>query len=207
MAKCYNLAVNIYYQPHANHTKEMGFVEHLVETFPQARIIPHNFPIDANYLNCFVQKDELIAKLQADNLLPNQRRQNCLHFLADCPPQIKIATNPNFVSFDVVIELDEQIYYWEFHEQQHRNLAVGRLSPVYNAENNDVIHVPRYLQRLIRDVWRAKYFRPYSIVWFDWFAQNQHEYKPKLQEGLHEFYLPDQFSFRDFLYGNNEGED
>ena len=28
-------------------------------------------------------------------------------------------------------------------------------------------------------------------------------YEPKLQEDFHEFHLPDQFSFRNFLYGNN----
>ena len=189
----------IYYQPHKRRIREAAFVQHLVQTFQQAQIVHGRFNIDPKYLDCFVQKEEIVAKLEVDNLLPNQRRQNCLELLANCPSQIKIALNPNRISFDVVVERDKQIYYWEFHEEQHRNLGVNRLQQIYNAADNEIILVPRYLQRFIRDIWRVKCFRPYTIVWYDWFAQYQHEYQPELREGFHEFHLPNDFSFRNFL--------
>lgn len=191
--------LNIYYQPHANHAQETLFIEWLLQNFPDAQIVNDRFHFNPNHLDCFLQTREIIEKLEADNLLPNQRRLNCLDWLGNCPPQIKIALNPNRISFDVVIEQDKQIYFWEFHETQHRNLAVNSEAPIYNAIDDGIILVPRYLQRLLRDIWRVKCFPNYTIIWFDWFAQYQHEYQPELQTGFHEFHLPNLFSFRNFL--------
>lgn len=193
---------NIYYQPHKKRLLEAAFFQHLVRSFPKAQVINNKFSIDPEYLNCFIQRNEIIAKLERDTLLPRQRRLKCLELLKKCPPQIKVTSNINRISFDIVIEQNQQIYYWEFQESQHRNLKNKKLkkSPlIYNAIDNNGIEVPRYLQRLIRDVWRASCFPSYTIVWYDWFERNQHTYKPELKTHFDEMCLPGKFSFRAFL--------
>jgi hypothetical protein len=190
--------LTIYYKPHSKRVREAVFVEHLKMAFPQARLVLDNFRISPTYLDRFVQTSDILAALEADNLLPKQPRQHCLDLLATCPSQIKIARDPGRILFDVVVEQDDQIYYWEFHEEQHWKLTVTRIQTIYDAGNNAPIPVPRYLQRLIRDIWRVMYFHPYTIVWHDWFARHQREYRPELREGFHELYLPGTFSFSTF---------
>jgi hypothetical protein len=57
------------------------------------------------------------------------------------PPNIKVALNSKDTSFDAVITTDENIFYWEFHKNQHHNLTVSRNTRIYNAENNQSIVV------------------------------------------------------------------
>ena len=192
--------MNIFHSPRANCVGESLFVCFLRKHFPNANYVEESYPIQVEYLENSVSAQSLIAALEQDHYLPNAAKETCLEILTNnCPPNIKIALNPNRISFDVVITLDKETFYWEFHEKQHRNLADPRNKQIYNAENDEVIIVPRYLQRLIRDVWRFQNFRPYTIVWQDWFVANCYTYKPQLQAGVHEFYLPDEFSFSEFI--------
>lgn len=148
----------------------------------------------------FVDKNSLITALVKENYLPFNAKDSCLEILTanHFPERIKIALNSKDISFDIVITSDEGTFYWEFHEKQHRALSDSRLKRIYNAENNEVISVPRYFQRLVRDVWRFQNFDPYTIVWQDWFIENCYTYKPQLQSDLYEYSLQNCFSFSEF---------
>ena len=187
----------IYYKSHKSRGREAAFFNFLHAQFPKATIVNENFPIAAHYLDYFVDTNRLIASLQADQLLPKQKRQRCIELLKACPAHLRIASSPSQISFDIVIEHNEKLYYWEFHEEQHRRLTVDRMQKVF-APDGTAYEIPRYLQRLIRDVWRVQYFRPYTIVWSDWFIHNQTSYKPHLGEGFQEFYKDGKFSFQAF---------
>lgn len=187
----------IYYKSHKSRGREAAFFNFLYAQFPQAIVINKNFPIAPHYLDYFVDTNQLVASIQADQLLPKQKRQQCLEFLKTCPSLLRVASKPSQISFDIVIEQGDKLYYWEFHEEQHRRLTVDRIKKVF-APDGTAHEIPRYLQRLIRDVWRVQHFQSYTIIWSDWFAYNQMSYKPQLEEGFHEYYREGKFSFQAF---------
>lgn len=86
-------------------------------------------------------------------------------------------------------------FYLEFHEEQHVKLTDDRPKEVYDASGKGY-RVPRFVQRLIRDVWRIQEFPNYTIVWHDWFAKNRGMHVLWLADGFHEYHLQDAFSFQ-----------
>jgi hypothetical protein len=193
--------MNIYHSPHARRVAENAFVTTIVHAVPDAAYIQRNFPIRLEYLEKPVLTKVLLTALENDRLLPNAKRQRCLEILEKCPPRLKVAHLPHRVSFDLVIETDDGVFYWEFHEPQHRRLTVNRDAVVYNFETGEAIVVPRFFQRLVRDVWRFQNFESITVVWKDWFEANQATFKPRLKPGMNEYSLDGQFSFREFLNG------
>ena len=193
--------MDIHHKPNRNYIGETFFVYFLRQHFPQANYIKESYQIDKKYLDNFVDKNLLIKALEKNQYLTQAAKKKCLDKLRDdaCPTNIKVALNPASVSFDVVITSDDEIYYWEFHEDQHRKLSVTDYYYIYNAENDQPYSVPRYVQRLVRDVWRLQNFFPYTIIWKDWFLVNYDEYEPKLQLSFNEKVLKNKFSFESFL--------
>jgi hypothetical protein len=192
--------MDIYHQRRANCIGQSIFVNWLRYHFREANYIEEAFPIKAIYLNNPVNKHALNLALIEDRFLPGDRKQHCSEVLInECLDNIKVATTSKRISCDVVIKCDEEIFYWEFHEKQHRELTDNRHKKIYNAEDKKAIDVPRCLQRLIRDVWRVQTLGNYTIVWQDWFITNCFEFSPSLQTGFHEFSLPNKFSFSNFL--------
>lgn len=189
----------IYHSPRLNCVGETLFACFLRKYFPQATYVSKSYRINEAYLNNCVETQLVIAALERDIYLPIAAKNRCLKHLNECPARLKVASNPNRISFDIVIVSEKRTFYWEFQEDQHFRLTVGRDSKVYNAENNEEIIVPRYCQRLVRDVWRTQNFDSLTIVWQDWFVANCSEYRPKLQLGLHEFSVANKFSFKHFL--------
>lgn len=186
----------IFWTPHKSRHREREFVEFLA---PRLRgdLVNQHFEIDPRSLDCHLDARELIACLEADRCLPAVKRQQCIGALRKLPAWIRVAREPSRISFDVVVERRGHVYYWEFHEEQHRTLAVDRLEPVYGPEGKE-FRVPRYLQRLIRDIWRAKTFPDFTIVWSDWFETQRKSYDPSIAYGFREYHLPDKFSFGAF---------
>ena len=195
----YKAMLTIYYKPHRKRIREAAFCNALVTQFPDAVLRNENYPIPFAYLEKLVDTHQLIAWLETETLLPNTRRQQCVQILKGYPEQLKVALQVSRISFDIVVVADQQAYYWEFHEEQHRRLKVARMSKVF-APDGTAIEVPRYLQRLIRDVWRTLYFRPYTIVWSDWFAAHAATYRVALGDSFQEFYTAGRFSFREFCH-------
>ena len=190
--------LTIYHKPHSARQSEASFVHALQRQFPNASYRAENYPIAERYLHRYVQTQSLLTALEHDQRLPTKQRDHCCAILVACPPHIQIAYDPGRISFDVVMTSERETYYWEYHEDQHRGLTVTRPQQIYDAATGAAITVPRYVQRFVRDIWRLQYFRPYTMVWKDWFETHQTAYQPQLQPGLHEYVLPQKFSFLTF---------
>jgi len=155
--------MNIYYRPHKSHKAESVFFEKFRQQFPEANFPKECFRVDEHYLSNFVHKPSLLKALAKDKHFPAIKRENCRQLLTECrATYLQVTPNPQYISFDVVMTDNGKTYYWEFHENQHRRLTVNRESNVYNAETGAAITVPRYIQRLVRDIWRIQHFRPYT---------------------------------------------
>ena len=187
--------ITIYHRPDRAAQSEAAFVQAVQQHFPCADYCAENYQISLSYLDKYVQREQLLAALDRDTRLPARRRGQCRAILADCPPALRVAHDPGRISFGMVITADGETYYWEYHEDQHRRLTVTRPQKIYDAATGKAIAVPRFLQRLVRDIWRLRYFRPYTVVWKDWFERQQTSYRPQLQAGLHEYVQRQQFSF------------
>lgn len=191
----------IYHRPHPNTTVEPRFLAALQREFPEATISKGRYVVDTRYLDCLVDKNELVAQLRANSLLPSKCCDNFITILETLPPKLKVATTVSDISFDFVIERDGQFFHWELHEKQHRSLKGGlRRGRTFNvySPSNEPKSVPRGLQRLVRDTWRAKYVEPITIVWADWFLSEELRYRPALLEGFNEFHTEGSFSFGQF---------
>lgn len=106
---------------------------------------------------------------------------------------------PSQISFDVTIVDEEgQPHFFEFHEEQHARMSVSRPAVVYDALGAPIT-VPRYIQRLYRDIWRLEHVRPFQVLWADWFDENWRTYRPALMPGVHEYALPGKPRFTTFL--------
>jgi len=142
----------------------------------------------------------MIHWLECDTYIPSKKRLACIEILHDFPSKfLRIAFQPKEISFDIVGEVDGKAYYWEFHEKQHIRLSVDRPKRVYTPEGDPVI-VPRFFQRLMRDLWRISFFEPYTIVWKSWFeSRGATDECFEFAEGFREFHLNENFSFINFI--------
>lgn len=194
----------VHYKPHASRASEKAFFNHLMSAFPQATVTNDTFIFPDYIADWTLSKSCLKYALQNDVHLAPRKRKDCLDILANCPDEIKVIQDAKSISFDIIITAGELIYYWEYHEDQHRSLNVSRPQKIYDARSNTPIVVPRFFQRLLRDIWRGVHFEPYTIVWKDWFEAHQGKYTPSLQPGFKEYAFPEKFSFQKLLkyYGN-----
>jgi hypothetical protein len=94
-----------------------------------------------------------------------RRAQKAIEILSksNVPITIRVATVPEGISFDfAIIEDGKPLLLIELHEKQHRTLSVTRPALIYD-EYGRPVEVPRFVQRIIRDVWRLQVTRTYSV--------------------------------------------
>lgn len=193
--------MKVWHRARSNARYENEFTDHLMTYYEKITIINQNPDLDPDMLSVTVNAGELLVSLENDNYLPPRRRTNCIEIIRSLGcDEIQVALEISKVSFDYKIYYKDTFYYLEIHEEQHRNLKDSRLKIIYC--NNLPIKVPRYLQRLIRDCWRLKCAKQfglnYSIIWFDYLSKYGVP-KDLLSEGIHEYSLPDNFSFEQFV--------
>jgi hypothetical protein len=186
----------IYWTPWKNRHRENKFVEFL-QCHIEGEFVARPFKLNEAYLERKLDTSHLLSWLNADRLLPTAKRDQCIALVKAFPPQIRVATETSPISFDIVVERGSNTYYWEFHEQQHRCLKDSRMKFVHGPEC-EPISVPRFLQRLIRDVWRIDNYPNLTIVWFDWFEAQSGSYQPTIDAGFREYHVPGKFSFEAF---------
>ena len=197
--------LEIYHRPNSKRARESAFLSCLCDYYPEAKHKKEDFSFDESCLNCLINKEALVSALRKDCYLPDNRRKDFIEKLSNLPPQLKVATYPSRISFDFVVCKDGQPYFWEFHEEQHRTLQDRRPKKLFKPDGTPIC-VERGLQRFVRDVWKAQYFRPYTIVWSDWFEANKEIYKPVLRDGFNECAEPKKFSFKRFCEGLSGGD-
>ncbi len=190
----------LYYQPHQSRKSEAAFFEALQQFHPEAILSYTHFEVPQEKMDQFLEVKKLVLWLQKEQKLPLKKRNECLVILKNFPSkQLRIAFTPKEISFDIVLVKDHKIHYWEFQEKQHAKLTVDRLKKVYTPDGKPV-EVPRFFQRLMRDLWRLSFFRPYTSVWKDWFeSEARTDQCLEIAEGYREYHLPGKFSFKGFL--------
>ena len=187
---------------HSSRKAENEFGRYLANALG-TELTDQNCPLEKSALDMSVLRSDLFKSLSADNLLRAKKRQQCLEALDKLPEKLFVTDCISRISCDFVVLRGQERFYWEFHEKQHRTLSVSRPKSVYGPAIQK-FEVPRYLQRLIRDVWRIKALPNFTIVWDDWFAFNRPAFVPSLSKGFHEHYLPGSFSFGTFALPDND---
>lgn len=190
----------LYYQPHQQRKSEALFFEALRHYHPDAIHSSTHFLVPSEKMDQCLDVNKMIDWLAADRFLPPAKRTQCLQILGSFPAnQLRIAFRSTEISFDFVLQKNGQTHYWEFQESQHTKLTVDRPKKVYTPAGEPVI-IPRFFQRLMRDLWRISFFRPYTSVWKDWFeGPTRTDECLQLGEGYRDYHLPGKFSFKSYL--------
>lgn len=186
----------LYFKEHKNQPREAEFARFLREHL-DVDYVADSFPLPSYFEKCTLRTEKIIRRLQCDRYLPPAKRDQMVKELEHLPDELKVVNTMRRISCDIVIDAHDEIYFWEFHEQQHRNLSVSRLTPIYGVDGSEY-RIPRFVQRFVRDLWRMFYFPNLSVVWFDWFEKHSNDYSPSLSTGFYEFGLPDKFRFSEF---------
>ncbi|PIR38565.1 MAG: hypothetical protein COV35_06490 [Alphaproteobacteria bacterium CG11_big_fil_rev_8_21_14_0_20_39_49] len=188
--------MELYHLPHKSRKKETLFVSKIIESLnPTVR--KSYYPLTESIINRSVKTADIINWLDTTKL-SQKRRSKVTQELLRLPKEVKVALNTKQITCDVVIVSDNTPHYFEYNEKQHSRLTVNRPSKVYAADGTEII-VPRFIQRLVRDVWRTLYLKPYSVVWDDYFAQHGLDEIDLTADGYNEYCLHETTNF---LYFN-----
>ncbi len=183
--------MKLYGQPHASREREAVFGARLAEALGcalQDRVVPIETDDRA------IARSKLLNWLESVPLLQESRRQDCLQLARRLPERIVVGPGTSAYCCDFVAIVGKDRFYWEFHEEQHQSLKDTRTKLLFGPKTQPH-EVPRYFQRLVRDLWRIQVCDNFTIVWHDFFDANRKSYKPRLLRGFHEHSLPDKFSF------------
>jgi hypothetical protein len=190
----------LYYQPNIQRTSESFFFTALKNHHHDAIVTNSHFYVPAATLDQFLEVENIIHWLETERFFPTKKRLECLDILRSFPTtHLRVAFLPRDISFDFVLQKNDRVYFWEFQERQHAKLTIDRPKKVYTPAGDPVV-VPRFFQRLMRDLYRLSFFRPYTSVWKDWFESDACTADClELADGYREFHLPGKFSFKGFL--------
>jgi len=186
----------IYNQAKSNQKKELSFRSSLLDYFPNPQLYEETYYLPDNLASKTLAPLEIAKRIQKNSELSLQKKGKCIRELIQLPKEVKVITSTSQITVDFTIINGSTIKYIEFHESQHSKLSVSRASNVYTI-NDEVIKVPRYIQRLLRDIWRLEYIPNYTIVWHDWFDSNQNI--DIFKSDTKEFALPNRFKISDLL--------
>lgn len=188
-------SIQIYYKTHKQREKEKLFFTSICDELVSPIHVNEKYLVQEEDINNYLYTKHIITCLEHDKYL-GKRKTEGIEILKTLPDKLKISQNSRNISFDIVIVNNNMEFYYEFHEKQHYSLKSKICSPIYDDKNNEY-RIPRYLQRLLRDIWRVQYFPSLKIIWWDYF--NEYGYKMELTNKFEEFYLKDKFSFTELL--------
>ena len=187
--------VTIFNNAKSNQKQELLFLSCLNNYFPDSEVIKGNYDLPDSMALGTLSTSTIATKIKENQVLSLSKKDKCISELVKLPDEIKIIRTVAEISVDFTILAKEKVHFIEFHEKQHKIDSNNRLNNVYSI-NNDVIKVPRYLQRLLRDIWRVKYLDNYKIVWYDWFERSQEDIFKSTNK---EFALDGQFKISDLV--------
>ncbi|TVZ13951.1 hypothetical protein [Maribacter sp. MAR_2009_72] len=188
--------VIIYNNAKNNQVRELSFLASLIKLFPDAEIIKESYNLPSSLASKTLNVKKLIKTISKNHKLSASKKAKCIHELTLLPEEIKVVRSIAKISVDFVIIYQEKIHFIEFHEQQHKIDSNKTSRKVYSI-NNDEIIVPRYLQRLLRDIWRIEHLNNYQIVWYDWFELTKD--KNIFNNSVREFTLEGKFKLSDLV--------
>lgn len=188
--------IEIYFKEVANRKKELIFFEFLKRNISGIKHINDNYTLPLDLLSTQLDVAKVILALKNENKLPTDKKLLTIDALSKLPKKINVARNINSVSVDFVIVNNNKIQYVELHEKQHSQLSVKRVVPVFDSENNR-FEIPRFAQRLLKDIWRWQNLPNYKIVWWDWFELNHDKFQiaALFKNEKIEYYRENKFGF------------
>jgi hypothetical protein len=185
--------IEIYNKTNISRKKEKTFLDYLISENVGCKHIDLDKELNISLLNRTVNTVNLITKLRQNTTLTKLKRNRLIQELSKLPENIRVVKSISSISVDFVLVVGENIQYIEFHEKQHRNMS-GKIPKDIYDENLEIIKVPRFVQRFLKDIWRYENLENYKIIWFDWFEQNK-DYNNFLTENKKEYYLGGKFRF------------
>lgn len=185
--------IEIYNKTNISRKKEKTFLDYLISENVGCKHIDLDKELNISLLNRTVNTVNLITKLRQNTTLTKLKRNRLIQELSKLPENIRVVKSISSISVDFVLVDGENIQYIEFHEKQHRNMS-GKIPKDIYDENLEIIKVPRFVQRFLKDIWRYENLENYKIIWFDWFEQNK-DYNNFLTENKKEYYLGGKFRF------------
>jgi hypothetical protein len=189
----------IYFKQQDNRKKEIAFFQFLQKNIQQVQHIDENYPISPLLLKNYIDIPKTIKALNNDTKLSPSKRGKTIEALQSLPNKVFVAKNITDVSVDFTIIKNNNIQFIEFHEKQHSQLSVSRPTPIF-CSKSERFEIPRFAQRLLKDLWRWQNLPNYKIVWWDWFEDNQNSFKISnlISNNRNEFYNNGKFSFSNF---------
>ena len=152
----------LYYAPHSQTHRQSAFFYAFGRTFKKTCVMWESYRLGEADIAGTIETCKIIDWLKDANGVGAKAKEKCLSALAQCPDQVRVALEPSQISFDVTaVDENGQPYFFEFHEEQHTNMTVDRPAVIYDIQGAPVT-VPRFLQRLYRDLWRLTYVRPFG---------------------------------------------
>lgn len=190
----------VYFRPHSSRQKEFLFFKTLIKHYPKINHIERNYPLPISLLEKKINVRDVEQKLIKCDEISIKKKKAVLESLATLPKEVLVAKAISEVSVDFVfIDKNDEITFLEFHEKQHRNLSVSRATPIFDEFGNRY-EIPRYSQRLLKDIWRVEHLLNFKIIWWDWFESNPNISLEKITENLEsELYIDHKFSFKKLL--------
>jgi len=192
--------MKLYHSYNIKRKQEHLFLEFILNKFPEIDYLKENYRLVENKCDSSIEIKPIIESLQNDIQLPKKRKQNCINILQDISNNHEIVVvfeSVNKISFDFTIKTDSDLFFIELHEDQHKKLKVNRQSKIFDSKGN-VIYVPRYLQRLLKDIWRWQNLDNFMIIWADWFSSSSSEILELLEKGKIEYGEVNTFQFKNF---------
>lgn len=158
-----------------------------------------NHILDSNLINKELNIEYIIEKIKNCSNLKDSKKIKCINSLIKVNKSIKVIKKIEDISVDfAIIDNNNKIYLIEYNENQHYIDSNTRKTKIYDNLNNE-IKIPRFLQRLLRDIWRWKYLDNYCIVWKNWFELNKNKANNFLISGKCEFSLENKFKISDLI--------
>lgn len=192
----YKKDMKLYHSYHIKRKQEHEFLEFLQNKIPRLEYVNENFRIEEKMYDSSLEVPPIIEVLKSDTFLPKKRKQVCIETLTEINQErLIVFESVNKISFDFTIESDGKLYFFELHENQHKTLSVSRKMKIFDT-NGDPILIPRYLVRLLKDIWRWKNLTNYKIIWADWFQLHSSGMLNLLEPGKKEYGFENTFQFK-----------
>ncbi|MGD9488109.1 MAG: hypothetical protein AB7W47_08805 [Calditrichaceae bacterium] len=169
-----------------------------MNNIPGINYLKENYRLTENEYDSSIEIKPIIDSLKNDTWLPKKRKQNCIDILQDIKlnhDKVVVFESVNKISFDFTIKIDSDLFFFELHEDQHKKLKVNRQSKIFDIQGNEIF-VPRYLQRLLKDIWRWENLDNYKIIWADWFISSSNKLSNLLEKGKIEYGIDNTFQFK-----------
>jgi hypothetical protein len=154
--------ITLYYAPNSQTHRQSAFFYAFGRTFKKTCVVWEPYRLGEADIAGIIETHKVVDWLKDANGVGAKAKEKCLSALAQCPDQVRVALEPSQISFDVTaVDENGQPYFFEFHEEQHTKMTVDRPAVIYDIQGAPVT-VPRFLQRLYRDLWRLTYVRPFG---------------------------------------------